>query len=221
MALNHLMEIATAVARGESDIFGPLSGTKEDQLNALRASYHRLASIVHPDLFTGTPSARLAHETFIRVTSLRDQMEAAIRSNTVSTALARPSSQTASPEPQRPQSSGLARPIPRPSRPLYKERPFHFDDEPAFPPLPKCPCVDFARDQLPYNTVYCYAKEGLEYAVVYEQIKGTVQHTNECRYYRDAHSGATSKEFVAMTGGMIAAFFNGWRWTKSWIATGK
>jgi len=190
------------------EVFGPLYGSKEEQLQALQASYRRISLDIHPDRYAGRPDANLANETFIKITRLRDQMEARIRGQALP-ALPGPPGSHYSEELVTRRNTDL-----RPWSPAPPERETTGYDEPPYPPLPNCVCLGLARKNLPYRTIFYFANPTQEYATISGQRKNLVTHATECTSYRSLYSATTKQESTWTTGAMAVMMLRGWYWQK-------
>ncbi|HWS41934.1 MAG TPA: hypothetical protein VN421_02480, partial [Pseudoflavonifractor sp.] len=68
-----------ARARGPEDLFGPLHGSMDDQLVALRRAFHALCRTAHPDANGSSPTAT---DAIRRLTEMRDRAAGAVRAGT-------------------------------------------------------------------------------------------------------------------------------------------
>ena len=202
--LTMLAGIAQAVNRPDAAdaLFGPLGvGSVEQQLEAVRLQYRKLAFIVHPD--QNRDHAALASSTFAKVTELRQRRETEIEERGAPALPPTPGAR------RRAGTGSIVRANPAPANVVPWDDGY---DDTVPPPLPACACVMLARATLPGRVVFCY--RGMQdWAVrTSDQRSILVEHTPECHRYRWANPQAVIEHGVVTQGSMFSHHMPGWCW---------
>jgi hypothetical protein len=193
---------AVAFESGAADALYPTgTGSVDEQLEAVRRTYRRLAVIVHPDQNRDRPT--LAARTFTRITELRQQREEEIEERGAPALPARGGFAS-----RRAGTGSIVRS--QPAAPVVA----HDDgyDDAAPPPLPACACVDLARATLPGRVVFC-TRAGQDWAVrTSDQRAVAVQHAADCERYRWANPNAVIEHGLVMQTSAFSVHSPGWCW---------
>jgi DnaJ-class molecular chaperone len=78
--MSELAIVAETLSRANSyfNVFGELEGDSDNQEHQVKKVYRRLARVLHPDLYAGTPDEQKAEEAFTLLTDYYDQAKDAI-----------------------------------------------------------------------------------------------------------------------------------------------